>query len=586
MSTRVEDSKSGSFRASVQRLGSNLSSMIMPNIAMFIAWGLITALFIETGWLPNEELAQLVDPMLNYLLPIMIAFQGGKLVYEERGGVVGAIAVMGVIVGSPIPMFIGAMIMGPLGGWVMKQFDRMFSTKVRTGFEMLYNNFSAGILGALIAILGFYAIGPAVTAGTELMAQGVDFIIRTGFLPLANIFVEPAKILFLNNAINHGILTPLGTEQALETGKSILYLLEANPGPGLGILLAFALYGKGSAKSSSTGAMIIHFLGGIHEIYFPYVMMKPSLFFAVIGGGVTGTFVNQLLNAGLAAPASPGSIFAVMAMTPRGEWLQVLAGVAAGALVSFAIAAFLLRRDKSTEEDYDLQAEVERTQARKASSKGVSAGEGEAVDGISTDQIQKVIFACDAGMGSSAMGASLLRKKFQEEDVDVDVTNLAINQLKAGSDTLVITQQELTNRAQQMAPNATHVSVDNFLQSPKYDEIVRNFSGETATETQPETQTTTTKTTESEKSIEQIHVVYDDTTRGSGTMFTEILQTEIKRQEKPLRIKKVDVNEVVDDENVLFIVPNALDGQVNVAHKEVVGDVLNDKELQDVLSKY
>lgn len=584
MSTRVENNQSGSFRASIQKLGSNLSSMIMPNIAMFIAWGLITALFIETGWLPNAELAELVGPTLNYLLPIMIAFQGGKLVYGERGGVVGAIAVMGVIVGSPIPMFIGAMIMGPLGGWAIKQLDRMLLDKIGTGFEMLYNNFSAGILGALLAVVGFYAIEPLVTAGTNLMANGVDYIISLGLLPLANIFIEPAKVLFLNNAINHGILTPLGTEQTLEAGKSILYLLEANPGPGLGVLLAFALFGKGSAKSSSLGAMIIHFFGGIHEIYFPYVMMKPSLFFAVIGGGVTGTFVNQLLDAGLQAPASPGSIIAIAGMAPRGGLLPVFAGVAAGTLVSFAIAAILLRSDKTSEEDYDLQVQAERSQAMKASSKGEAATTEESVQEMSTDSIQKVIFACDAGMGSSAMGASLLRKKFSEGEVDLDVTNTALNQLEAGSDTLVITQQELTTRAKRQAPEATHVSVDNFLQSPKYDDIVRRFSNKEGTETKAET--ISTDQVDEITAIEQIHVVYDETTRGSGTMRAEILRTEVMQQEKSLRIEKVALTELVDEVNTLFIVPQSLSSQVEVENKTVVEDALNEDELRNLINRY
>lgn len=584
MEDNKTDKSAGTFRTSVQKLGTNLSSMIMPNIGMFIAWGLITALFIDTGWWPNEELAQLVDPMLYYLLPIMIAYQGGKLVYEERGGVVGAIATMGVIVGSLIPMFIGAMLMGPLGGWVMKQFDKLFLDKIRTGFEMLYNNFSAGILGVLLAILGFYAVGPAVTGGTNLMAQGVDFIIQAGLLPLANIFIEPAKVLFLNNAINHGILTPLGTEQVLEAGKSVLYLLEANPGPGLGILLAFMVYGKGSARSSSSGAMLIHFFGGIHEIYFPYVMMKPSLFLAVIGGGVTGTFVNQLLNAGLTAPASPGSIIAVMGMTPRGEWFQVLAGVVSAAIVSFAIAAFILRRDKGTEEDYDLESQVAESKSMKQTSKGASTT-GEAVEEIPTSDIQNVIFACDAGMGSSAMGASLLRKKFQSEDIEVGVTNSAINQLSADAQTLVITQKELTNRAKEKAPNATHVSVDNFLQSPKYDEIVGEFSGKTPPE--PETKAATSPETTGEmKNIEQIVVVYDENTRGSGTMRLEKLQEEAKRLDKEIRIEKMLVTEVVNHADVVYIVPETLSGQVDASNVEVVSDVLKDEQLNDLIAKY
>lgn len=581
METRTTEKSTGSLRTNIQKLGTSLSSMIMPNIAMFIAWGLITALFIETGWRPNAQLAELVGPTLNYLLPIMIAYQGGKLIYEERGGVVGAIATMGVIVGSPIPMFIGAMIMGPLGGWVIKQFDKAFGNSIRAGFEMLYNNFTAGILGAILAIVGFYAIGPAVTTGTNLMAQGVDFIIEAGLLPLANIFIEPAKILFLNNAINHGILTPLGTEQALETGKSILYLLEANPGPGLGILLAFMIFGKGSARSSSSGALIIHFLGGIHEIYFPYVMMKPSLFLAVIGGGVSGTFVNQLLGAGLTSPASPGSIIAIMGMTPRGEWLQVLAGVIAGAVVSFAIAAIILKADKRTDEEYDLEAEIAKSQSMKQESKGVTA---DSVDTLPTEDIQEVIFACDAGMGSSAMGASLLRKKFSEEDVDLKVRNSAINQLKDSPNTLIITQKELTNRAQQKTPQATHISVDNFLQSPKYDEIVDRFSSkkdeeplQTMTEVMPTKETV---------DIDEIKVVYDDESRGSGTMILDMLQNEANHLNKSFTLNKVHIDDVVDDENVLFIVSEKLVDQVNATNVQVIDNEINEKEINGIIGKY
>jgi PTS system mannitol-specific IIC component len=580
METQTSDNNSGALRTAVQKLGTNLSSMIMPNIGMFIAWGLITALFIETGWLPNPQLAELNEPMLNYLLPIMIGYQGGKLVYEERGGVVGAIATMGVIVGSEIPMFIGAMIMGPLAGWVIKKFDGLFQNKIRAGFEMLYNNFSAGILGALLAILGYYAVGPAVTAGTNLMAQGVDYIIQVGVLPLANIFIEPAKVLFLNNAINHGILTPLGTEQSLETGKSILYLLEANPGPGLGILLGYMMYGKGSAKSSSSGALIIHFLGGIHEIYFPYIMMKPSLFLAVIGGGVSGTFVSQLLGAGLSAPASPGSIFAVMAMTPRGEWLQVLAGVAVAALVSFIIAAIILRADKSAPEENDLNSEIEKSQSMKQESKGTPA---QTTDEIEPNQIDKVIFACDAGMGSSAMGASLLRKKFEEEDIDMDVTNSAINQLKDDANTLVITQQELTNRAQQRTPSSMHISVDNFLQSPKYDDIVAKFSSGNVEE--EETQEPE-QTTDRVENIEKINVVYDDSTRGSGTMLLEMLREDAEQMENEVTIEKIHKDEMIDEENTVFVVPEKLSKQVDASNVEIVKNKINEKEISEIIAKY
>lgn len=275
--------KSG-FRVKVQRFGSYLSGMIMPNIGAFIAWGLITALFIPSGYLPNEQLASLVGPMINYLLPLLIGYTGGKLVYDHRGGVLGATATIGVIVGSDIPMFLGAMIMGPLGGYLIKKIDQLFKDRIKSGFEMLVNNFTAGILGAILVTIAFYAIGPVVLGLNKALAAGVDIIVNAHLLPLASIFIEPAKVLFLNNAINQGILGPLGVEQAAKTGQSVLFLLETNPGPGLGVLLAYMFFGRGNAKQSAPGAIVIQFLGGIHEIYFPYILMKPKLILAVIAG--------------------------------------------------------------------------------------------------------------------------------------------------------------------------------------------------------------------------------------------------------------------------------------------------------------
>mgnify|MGYP003589320441 FL=1 len=311
------------------------------------------------------------------------------------------------------------------------------------------------------------------------MANGVDWLIGAGLLPLANIFIEPAKVLFLNNAINHGILTPLGIEQAAETGKSILFLLEANPGPGLGLLGAYMLFGKGSAKSTAAGAAIIHFFGGIHEIYFPYVLMNPVLFLAVIAGGIAGTFVNSILGSGLIAAASPGSIIAIFAMSPKGGFLPVIAGVLAGAVVSFLVASIILKATKpSAEDETSFEDKVAQTVAMKTESKGqatqVSAA-GTKEENISAGSIKKIIFACDAGMGSSAMGASLLRKKVTEAGMDIPVTNMAISNLEDVEGLLVVTQEELLQRAKAKTPNAVHVGVNNFLSTPKYDEIVEKL---------------------------------------------------------------------------------------------------------------
>jgi PTS system mannitol-specific IIC component len=345
------------MREKVQQMGGFMAHMIIPNLGAFIAWGLITAFFIPTGWTPNETLAKLVGPMIVYLLPILIGFAGGKLVYDVRGGVVGAAATMGVIVGTDVPMFIGAMIMGPLAGYLIKKLDELWEEKIPIGFELLVNNFSAGILAAILAIIGNLLIGPVVEGLSNALGAGVQVLIDNRMLPLAHLFIEPAKVLFLNNAINHGILAPLGVAQAKETGRSVLFMLETNPGPGLGVLLAFWFAGKGMVKESAPGAIIIHFFGGIHEIFFPYILAHPVMLIAQILGGMAATLWFIITGAGLVATPSPGSIFAYLAVTPPGQHFSVLVGILIAAVVSFAAGTFILKiypvKDVESEEELD-----------------------------------------------------------------------------------------------------------------------------------------------------------------------------------------------------------------------------------------
>ncbi|MDC5854856.1 PTS mannitol transporter subunit IICBA [Vibrio europaeus] len=458
----------------IQNFGRFLSNMVMPNIGAFIAWGFITALFIPTGWLPNETLAAMVGPMITYLLPLLIGYTGGKLVGGDRGAVVGAITTMGVIVGTDIPMFMGAMLVGPLGGWAIRKFDNYIDGKVKSGFEMLVNNFSAGIIGMLCAILAFMFIGPFVKVLSGGLAAGVNFLVSAHLLPLTSIFVEPAKILFLNNAINHGIFSPLGIQQASEAGQSIFFLIEANPGPGLGILLAYMVFGKGTARQTAGGASIIHFFGGIHEIYFPYILMNPRLILAAIAGGMTGVFVLVMFNAGIVSPASPGSIFAILLMTQKGSIVGVLASIAAATGVSFTVAALLMKTQTSTEEDGDkaaLEKATSQMKEMKSGAKSDSAVNAQNKGNIDLANVTSIIVACDAGMGSSAMGASMLRKKVQGAGLNIDVNNLAINSLTESAD-IVITHKDLTDRARKHAPNAHHISLTNFLDSEMYNQLV------------------------------------------------------------------------------------------------------------------
>ena len=504
MTATSAPSRAGSARVGVQKFGTFISNMVLPNIAAFIAWGFITALFIPTGWLPNlgvdalwvQQLGGwsddpdvtwpgLVGPMITYLLPLLIANTGGRMVYGVRGGVIGTIATVGVIVGAGIPMFLGAMIMGPLAAWVMKQIDKLWAGKIKAGFEMLVDNFSGGIVGMILAIIGFFAIAPAVTALSNFLEGVVKALVDGGLLPLASLFVEPGKILFLNNAINHGVFTPLGTQEAAESGKSILFLIEANPGPGLGLLLAFTVFGVGLLRASAPGAIIIQFFGGIHEIYFPYVLAKPLLVVAVIAGGATGVATNVIFQSGLRAPASPGSIFAILAQTANDSFVGVILSVILSAAVSFLVASVIIRASRKRDleaieagEDTALADAVAKNAANKGrdsqvgSLLGTAAAPAAAATATTTSTINSIVFACDAGMGSSAMGATVLRDKLKKAGVvGVKVENKAITNLTDDVD-IVITQEKLTARAEEKTPGAKHYSVDNFMGSPKYDEVV------------------------------------------------------------------------------------------------------------------
>ena len=453
------------MKENVQRFGRFLSGMVMPNIAVFIAWGFITALFIPTGWMPNETLAQMVAPMQRFLLPTLIAYTGGKMVYDVRGGVVGAAAAIGILAGTEDPMFIGAMIAGPLGGWLMKKVDGLFAGKIPAGFEMLVNNFSAGILGALLAVFGCLAIEPLSVGIKDVLVICVDFLVKRSLLPLTSLFVEPAKILFLNNAINHGVFTPLGMDQVAEAGKSIFFLIEANPGPGLGLLLAYSFFGKGAARSSAPSAVIIHFLGGIHEIYFPYVLMNPLTVLAVMAGGMSGVFINSIFNSGLVSAASPGSIIAILGMCAKDSYIGVILSVIVAAAVSFVIAAFILKFSNKNTDDNALE----------EASAAVSSMKSEAKGAKPAGTVSKIVFACDAGMGSSAMGATTLTKKLNAAGMKVTVEHFALDDVPKDTQ-VIVTHKSLVERAETRCPNALIFPITNFMGGKEYDEIVAQLT--------------------------------------------------------------------------------------------------------------
>ena len=483
-------------RAKIQAFGGFLTAMVIPNMGAFIAWGFITALFIPSGWIPNEQLNELVKPMLNYLLPLLLAYTGGNLVYGKRGGVAGAVGTIGLIVGSGIAMFLGAMIMGPLSALVVKKFDKMIDGKIPTGFEMVINNFSLGIIGFLLCLCSFFFVGPMIETANNAVSYLIQQLVKTGFLPILSLINEPAKVLFLNNVIDQGIYYPLGMQQVVETGKSIYFTVASNPGAGLGLLLAYSVFGSGEAKKTAPGALIIHFFGGIHEMYFPYVLMKPVLIIAMILGSGAGTLVYSVLDTGLVAGPSPGSVFAYLMLTPKGNFLKILAGIFVAAAVSFVVSSFILKVSKKGT-DEELESSAARSRAMKQEGKDILkkeiiAGESEINSELSQkdivesvqeqeektagrkEKITNVAFACDAGLGSSAMGAGAFRKKLKEKGIEIKVAHYAIERVPEEAQ-VVVTHENLLERAKIAMPDKRIITIKNFIGDANIDRLVEEI---------------------------------------------------------------------------------------------------------------
>ncbi|MFD1415762.1 PTS mannitol transporter subunit IICB [Oceanobacillus jeddahense] len=466
--------KNSKILEKIRKFGGYLSNMVMPNLGAFVGWGILAALFIPNGWFPNENLSQMVEPILIYLLPLLVGYTAGYNIHGQRGGVIGALSTMGVIVGADVTMFIGAMIIAPLAAWILKKVDGLFAGKIKPGFEMLVDNFSLGLIGAGIALFGFISVGPAMGGLLSVMASGINWIVEQNVFPLLSIFMAPAQVLFLNNAVNHGILAPLGFQEAAELGKSLMFLVDTNNGPLLGTLLAIAVFGKGKAKKMAPMAMLIAGIGGIGEVYFPFVLANPILLFATMGGLGVSLFILEILGGGLVGVASPGSLIMIGLMTPPDAVVANIVGIGIGFLVAFAIGAGLLKTFGSPKEDM-----TEEVTVKKKSKKG--SNDVQSVDSIGADAyaqsnspIRKIIVACDSGMGSSAMGAAVLRKRVIKEGFkDIEVVNSSLNKLTSDAD-IIVTLESLLERAKLSVDNANidFLTVNNFLKDTEYDDVM------------------------------------------------------------------------------------------------------------------
>lgn len=551
----------------LRRFGHRLSGMIMPNLSIFIAWSLLSLVAGYTTGNLRLALSEVETIMIRVVLPILIGFTGGKMFEEQRGGVVAAIATVGVIVSTDVPQLFGAMFIGPLAGYTFAKIEQILLPKVKEGYEMLTKNFLAGIVGGLLCCFGILVVAPAVESASFWLYQFSSWLIEANLLPLVHVFLEPLKVLFFNNAINHGLLTPLGLEGASQTGQSILFLLETNPGPGVGVLVAFLLFGPVGQRKTAGGATMIQLIGGIHEIYFPFVLMDPRLFLAVIAGGMSGTLVFQIFNVGLSAPASPGSLVAILANTPTDARLAVFSGIFVSFLCSFAIASLLLKRQRGIEPVSIIKMKEE-----------------DQVETVTTNY-QQILFVCDAGMGSSAMGASLLSRQLKAVDLEIPVTYQSVHQMKWQPKTLVVIQAELKQLAQKYVPEKDMVSVQNFLEIKSYyPQVLAKLTASSQEQSSLGSESTGTNPT---KQRQKLVFLYAENVRGSQTMGMELLRQQAAKQGVAIEVSKEPLETVFFTKETTYVVTRELAQAYHLDLTQqnlyVVTSFLNKKEYQEWL---
>lgn len=551
----------------LRRFGHRLSGMIMPNLSIFIAWSLLSLVAGYTTGNLRLALSEVETIMIRVVLPILIGFTGGKMFEEQRGGVVAAIATVGVIVSTDVPQLFGAMFIGPLAGYTFAKIEQILLPKVKEGYEMLTKNFFAGIVGGLLCCFGILVVAPAVESASFWLYQFSSWLIEANLLPLVHVFLEPLKVLFFNNAINHGLLTPLGLEGASQTGQSILFLLETNPGPGVGVLVAFLLFGSVGQRKTAGGATMIQLIGGIHEIYFPFVLMDPRLFLAVIAGGMSGTLVFQIFNVGLSAPASPGSLVAILANAPTDARLAVFSGIFVSFLCSFAIASLLLKRQRGIEPVSMIKMKEE-----------------DQVETV-TPNYQQILFVCDAGMGSSAMGASLLSRQLKAVDLEMPVTYKSVHQMKWQPKTLVVIQAELKQLAQKYVPEKDMVSVQNFLEIKSYyPQVLAKLTASSQEQSSLGSESTGTNPT---KQIQKLVFLYGENVRGSQTMGMELLRQQAAKQGVAIEVSKEPLETVFFTKETTYVVTRELAQAYHLDLTQqnlyVVTSFLNKKEYQEWL---
>lgn len=527
------------MRKSLQKFTKIYSRSIRKNIGIFIFTGLLGGLFAPQGWLPDENMYAISLLISGIVLPAFLAYSVAELLSDNDGGVIAVLASAGIIVADVNVGIPGALLMGIFCGILWKYLLMPLNTKVKAGFEFLCKNLAVAFSGLVLSLAAYFAAAPILAGIIHLLERGLDFLIQEKLMFLLSVVIEPAKILFLNNSINYGLLIPLGMQQAEQSGSSILFLLESNPGPGFGVLLAMLLTCTKKRREYGLGA-VIQIIGGIHEIYFPLVLSNIRLVFPLIAGGITGTVCFNLLGAGLSAPAAPGSLLTILLVSKRGQQAGVLLGIFLSAIVSMMISLLilwmpkqgketaddgisekealltaLLEEKKEMQEDENSKQEVLLTalpgQKKKMSGNEIldttvldaktelevsrkmqmTEKEQEQSKDITNRQIHRIGFICDGGMGSSAMGASLLRRRLKEKGIlDIEVTAHAGDMIPEGLDILVCQKSYLEVLRKEIGMNRAVYAVETLLDISGFDALIELLQkGANSDESHPQAKT-------------------------------------------------------------------------------------------------
>lgn len=409
------------MRNAIHKFGKFYSNIMINMIGIFIFVGILSVIFGDYGWAPNENIYAISQFVYSYVIPALIAYAAGNhmgQIYEKRpdvpktginhaGGAIAVMAAAGIMIADKNCAILGAMILGPICGLLWKHVLEPLTRKAVQGMEMLTRNLVAAVVGAAFSIAAYYVLTPVLSAVTHVIMMGVDWLIAHKLICLTSVLIEPAKVFFLNNSIHHGILLPLAMQQAEQNGSSMLFLLETNPGPGLGVLLALWLSNRKKRKEYAA-YMFVECIGGIHEIYFPEVLANLWLLLALIPGGMAGTLCMSVFHVASAGLVSPGSILTVLFMSGH-HVLATLFAVAISTAVSCAIAFFILKRQGKWCTEAAISAQEEKKEEVQEKRQMLEKGQMQEI---------KIGFICDAGVGSSAMGAALFRRKLKEEGMD------------------------------------------------------------------------------------------------------------------------------------------------------------------------